>query len=294
MRVFLESEGQAIWEVVRAPLVLPEVATLASAALLANNNKAKNLLYARLGRQEYDRICNLATAHEIWHTLNTYHEGSSEIKQVRQTVYKREYNKYEMRPGESIDDVFTRFNKVINQMRAVDIEYSQSENATHLLATINTKEWKIKATAIEENVDISTLTLELLYSKLKTHEIKRGSLPKKDNMALVADPLKGTPDGSSESSSCFSLACLSAVQGEEFESLPEADLALLVKKVTQAYNNVRNKKRGGPVTCYECGELYHIRANCPKLKGKGNRKDEKPAWKKPQGGASASMMLPSS
>ena len=51
-----------------------------------------------------------------------------------------------MRPGESIDDIFSRFNKVINQMKAVGIEYSQSENATHLLAAINTKEWEIKAT----------------------------------------------------------------------------------------------------------------------------------------------------
>lgn len=57
---------------VRAPLVLPEVASLASVALLANNHKAKNLLYAGLGRQEYNRICNLETAHEIWHTLETY------------------------------------------------------------------------------------------------------------------------------------------------------------------------------------------------------------------------------
>ena len=112
-----------------------------------------------------------------------------------------------MHPGESIDDVFTRFNKVINQMRAVDIEYSQSENATHLLGAINTKEWEMKATAIEENVDLSNLTLELLYSKLKTHEIKRGGNPKKDNMALVADPLKGTPDDSFESSFGF-LSCV--------------------------------------------------------------------------------------
>ena len=66
MRVFLQSEGQAVWEVVRAPLVLPEVATPTSAALLANNYKAKNLLYTGLGRQEYDRICHLESAHEIW------------------------------------------------------------------------------------------------------------------------------------------------------------------------------------------------------------------------------------
>ncbi|MBJ4361880.1 hypothetical protein JGD76_23040, partial [Salmonella enterica subsp. enterica serovar London] len=37
------------------------------------------------------------------------------------------------------------------------------------------------------------------------------------------------------------------------------------------------------VTCYECGELNHIRATCPKLKGKSNHKEEKPAWKKSQG-----------
>ena len=49
---------------------------------------------------------------------------------------------------------------------------------------------------------------------------------------------------------------------------------------------MRNKKRGGPVTCYECGELYHNRANCPKLKGKSNHKEEKPAWRKPQGNKS--------
>ena len=65
MQVFLESEGSAIWEVVQAPLVLPDVATPASTALLANNHKAKNLLYAGLGRAEYDMICQLETAHKI-------------------------------------------------------------------------------------------------------------------------------------------------------------------------------------------------------------------------------------
>ena len=70
------------------------------------------------------------------------------------------------------------------------------------------------------------------------------------------------------------------------EDSDEPSEVLLIKKFTQAYNNVRNKKRGGPVTCYECGELYHIRANCPKLKGKSNHKEEKPAWRKPQGNKS--------
>ena len=282
MQVFLESEGNAIWDVVRAPLVLPEIPTAASAVLVANNNKAKNLLYGGLGRKEYDRICNLNTAHEIWNTLETYHEGSSQIKKVRQTMYKREYNKFAMNTGESIDDIFSRFTNVINHLKAVGIEFSQSENATHLQAAINTREWEIKATAIQEHVDLSDLTLELLYSKLRTHEIQKADHYKKDNMALVADPLKRASDGSFESSSGFSLACLSTVQEEEYESLPEAELALIVRRSTRAYNNMRNRKKGGPVTCYECGEPNHIRVNCPKLKGKSNHKEGKPVWKKPQ------------
>ena len=173
MRVFLQSEGRGVWDAVRVPLVLPEVATTASEALLSNDHKAKNLIYGGLGRSEYDRICNLETAHEIWKTLETYHEGSSQIKKVRQQVYKKEYNKFEMRPGESIDDIFSRFNQVLNQLKAVGIDYSQEEKSTHLLAAINTREWEMKATAIQEHVNLSDLTLELLYSKLKTHEIKR-------------------------------------------------------------------------------------------------------------------------
>ena len=41
---------------------------------------------------------------------------------------------------------------------------------------------------------------------------------------------------------------------------------------------MRNRRRGGPVTCFECGEPNHIRSNCPKLKGK----EEKKSWRRPQ------------
>ena len=82
-------------------------------------------------------------------------------------------------------------------------------------------------------------------------------------MALVADPLKRASDGSSESSSDFSLASLSEIQEEDLESIPKPEMALLIKKFTQAYNNMRNKKRGGPMACYECEELYHILTNYP-------------------------------
>ncbi|MGL6082020.1 MAG: hypothetical protein ACRC4N_05990, partial [Gammaproteobacteria bacterium] len=64
---------------------------------------------------------------------------------------------------------------------------------------------------------------------------------------------------------------------EQLERLPEDDLALLSTKFSRVYNKVRNRRRGGPVTYFECGEPNHIRAKCPKLKGK----EEKDFWGHP-------------
>ena len=65
------------------------------------------------------------------------------------------------------------------------------------------------------------------------------------HMALVADPLKRASDGSFESSSGVTFASLSAIQEEDLESFSEPEMALLIKKFTRAYNNIKNKKRGG-------------------------------------------------
>jgi hypothetical protein len=52
---------------------------------------------------------------------------------------------------------------------------------------------------------------------------------------------------------------------DQFELFKEEDLALALNKLSRAMNNVRLKKRGGQIRCFECGELNHIRSHCPKL-----------------------------
>jgi hypothetical protein len=45
-----------------------------------NNYKALNLITTTLGRDVYDRVFHLETAHDIWLKLCNTYEGSSEIK----------------------------------------------------------------------------------------------------------------------------------------------------------------------------------------------------------------------
>ena len=57
-----------------------------------------------LSRNEFDQISHLSSAYDIWGTLDAYHEGTTQIKTIRQDQYKREYNKFEMLAGESLDE----------------------------------------------------------------------------------------------------------------------------------------------------------------------------------------------
>jgi hypothetical protein len=69
-----------------------------------NNYKAFNLITTALGRNVYDRVAHLETAHDVWlKPCNTY-EGSSEIKSSHRDSYNGQYQTFSQKPRESLDD----------------------------------------------------------------------------------------------------------------------------------------------------------------------------------------------
>jgi hypothetical protein len=52
-----------------------------------NNYKALNLITTTLGRNMYDRVAHLETAHDVWLKLCNTCEGSSEIKSSCKDTY---------------------------------------------------------------------------------------------------------------------------------------------------------------------------------------------------------------
>uniref|UniRef100_I1PJG2 CCHC-type domain-containing protein n=1 Tax=Oryza glaberrima TaxID=4538 RepID=I1PJG2_ORYGL len=76
----------------------------------------------------------------------------------------------------------------------------------------------------------------------------------------------------SSSKSSF-LAVFNATSDDQLEQIEEEDLALVANRIARAMNNARNKKRGGPNRCFECGSIDHLRSHCPKL-GRGKREDK--------------------
>jgi hypothetical protein len=59
-----------------------------------NNYKALNLITTTLGRNVYDRVAHLETAHDVWLKLCNTYEGSPEIKSSRRDTYNRLYQTF--------------------------------------------------------------------------------------------------------------------------------------------------------------------------------------------------------
>jgi hypothetical protein len=93
---------------------------------------------------------------------------------------RREYENFTHLPGESIDALFKRFTVVVNNIRAnVDVlPYDDHDRAVKLLHSLDCTVWGEKLKAGVELDMYDTLTVNELFSKLKSAEVDRGMTTK--------------------------------------------------------------------------------------------------------------------
>jgi hypothetical protein len=240
-----------------------------------NNYKALNLITTALGRNVYDRVAHLETAHDVWLKLCNTYESSSEIKSSRRDTYNRQYQTFSQKPGESLDDCFARFESIISNLCSCGpLAYFDNERAKQLLYALDDSVWGMKITALEESADFATLDTENLFSKLKYHELSRrgrlnhdASLTSKAFVTStrvgghVANPTNTTDSFALE----FALSSLSAASDEQYESIPDDEIALLARKF-RALHRFHKERRRSPRGCFECCDTTHFIADCPKRK----------------------------
>jgi hypothetical protein len=146
-----------------------------------NNYKALNLITTALGRNVYDRVAHVETAHDVWLKLCNTYEGSSEIKSSRKDTYNRQYQTFSQKPGESLDDCFAKFESIVSSLRSCGpLSYSYNECAKQLLYALDDHVWGMTITTLEESADFATLNSEKLFSKLKSHKLSRNGRPNYD------------------------------------------------------------------------------------------------------------------
>jgi hypothetical protein len=92
--------------------------------------------------------------------------------------------------------MFQRFTVIVNNMRAnvVALPYDVHDRAVKLLHSLDHTVWSEKVEAILESKKYDTLTVDELFSKLKSSEVDRGVQARIENptnphsLALVSGP----------------------------------------------------------------------------------------------------------
>jgi hypothetical protein len=183
-------------------------------------------------------------------------------------TYLREYENFTHLPGESIDALFQRFTVVVNNIRAnVDVlPYDDHVRAIKLLHSLDRTIWGGKFEAIVESEKYDTLTVNELFSKLKSAKEDRGMTTKIEgptdshSLALLSGS-KGKSNANPSTKMVY-LSSLMSIPDEEFDVLGEDELALLTRRFERLPENRVNMRRNTR-TCFLCGKPGHFVANCP-------------------------------
>jgi hypothetical protein len=132
----------------------------------------------------------------------------------------------------------------------------------------------MKITALKEYADFATLDTKKLFSKLKSHELFRKDRSNHDvslsSKALITSARVGSYDANPTNTTVsstleFVLSSLSAASDKQYESIPDDEIALLARKFCDLHK-FRKERRRSPRCCFECGDITHFIADCPKRK----------------------------
>ncbi|XP_075079975.1 uncharacterized protein LOC142165285 [Nicotiana tabacum] len=113
--------------------------------------KAQNLLYNAISRKEYDRISSCDTVKEMRDKLEVIYEGTSKMKE-----------------GESIEEMFARFSKIISDLKAFDKLYSSGDQVRKILRSLPTT-WQ-KRVVVLESQDLNKFSYDELRGDLIAFE----------------------------------------------------------------------------------------------------------------------------
>jgi hypothetical protein len=258
MAAFLRGKGQILWDVTMDTGYVQPMNFLApgSRDMFDANNKVVDYLFRTLCQPEFDRVHTESLPCRIWSVLREAHVGNAQVQARMYATYRREYENFTHLPGESIDALFQRFTVVVNNMRAnADVlPYDDHDRAVKLLHSLDCTVWGGKFEAIVESEKYDTLTVNELFSKLKSAEVDRGMTTKIEaptdshSLALISGS-KGKSN-SNQSTRMFSLSSLMSMPDEEFDVLGEDELALLTRRFERLHENRVNKRRNTR-TCFQ-------------------------------------------
>ena len=221
------------------------------------DRQAASAIYSVMPMDVLQHLIAKATAKEVWDTLKLMFEGHTRVKQANLQTLLRNYETLVMGDDESVDVFASRVATLVNRIRALGENLTEASVVRRFLRAAPPRYLQI-VTAIEQCVDLATLSIDDLVGRYKAHDERmRYSLGDGRNDELVMltkaqwDALE--KQGGSTSSSKKKGKQRSARKNFA-DSEDDSD--------DEAAPPPRRKFDIRKVRCYNCGLLGHFKADC--------------------------------
>ncbi|CAL1412094.1 unnamed protein product [Linum trigynum] len=306
MKTFLWGVDEDLWTVVRGcPMPMEDAEqNLWSVAQKKNaqlNQRAMHILQSAMVPDEADKVEHCESAQQIWLSLESTYEGSSNIKETRIDLLVHEYECFDMGPGESIHEMYYRFTVLIDKLKGLGKVYLLKDLNRKILRSLP-KEWLPKRTAIEEARNLNTLPIDELIGSLLSHEhvlkqVNKDDEKRKKTLAFKSQITEYESDSELGEEFCREFALISNKfhrmlkykQDHKQKSL-DRNASFRTNSFDKVKSSFQDRLRN-PQTrhvdagshekeaqdCYKCGKPGHIRANCP-LTLRAKEKAMKATW----------------
>ncbi|XP_070011166.1 uncharacterized protein LOC142162446 [Nicotiana tabacum] len=146
--------------------------------IITVNAKAKNLLYNVTSGEEYEKICSCETAKEMWDKLEVTYEGTNKVKETRINLLVRDYELFQMKDGEYVEEIFSRFSKILGDLklfgRPIKSDEQRRKKTVAFKATVAKLEIEDKEEGGEQDENIAMLSQVLTSMMRRNRNNRRG------------------------------------------------------------------------------------------------------------------------
>lgn len=131
--------------------------------------KALFIIQQALDDEVFPRIAAASTAKEAWGILKQEYVGDKKVINVRLQSLRREFETFQMKEKETVQEYLSRMSSTVQQMRTLGEKIKNSQVVSKVLRSL-TKKYDHVVTAIEESKDMETYTFDELKGSLQAHE----------------------------------------------------------------------------------------------------------------------------
>ncbi|XP_017976517.1 PREDICTED: uncharacterized protein LOC108662012 [Theobroma cacao] len=171
--------GYDLWDVIESGgevLVLRKNATLAQIKQhneeVIKRYRVLTCMHGAISDAVFTRIMGAKSAKEAWDKLKEEFQGSERTKQMQVMNLLREFETLRMRDTENVKDYINKIMRVVNQVRLLGENLSESRVVQKVLVSLS-KKIESTITSLEGSKDLSTLTLIDVVNALQAAEQMR-------------------------------------------------------------------------------------------------------------------------